>query len=97
LTALQITPRAARDLAGIARWTMKTWGAARMERYLRALHARMEWLLLHPSAGRIRDDVQPGYRCFAEGQHLIFYITQADGIAIIGVPHQAMDIGGYFT
>ena len=97
MTAPYITPRAARDLAGIAKWTLKTWGPVRMERYLRALNDRCDWLALHPMAGRARDDVHPGHRCFAQGQHIIFYIMRPDGIAVIGVVHQARDVGAYFA
>jgi toxin ParE1/3/4 len=96
VTTFRVTPRAARDLDEIARWTLEQWGVARMERYLRALNARFEWLAQHPKAGRARDDVAAGYRSFAEGQHLIFYIIHENTIAIIGMPHQAMDVGGYF-
>lgn len=68
-----------------------------MERYLRALNDRCHWLAVHPMAGRARDDIHPGYRCFAQGQHVIFYIMRDDGIAVIGVVHQAMDVDGYFA
>jgi toxin ParE1/3/4 len=67
-----------------------------MSTYLRRLNSRFDWLAGHPNIGRPRDDIAPGYRCFAEGSHLIFYIIQSDAIAIIGIPHQAMDIGPYF-
>lgn len=96
MTTFHVTPSAARDLDVIARWTLEHWGAARMERYLRRLNTRFEWLAQHPQAGRARDDVAAGYRSYAEGQHLVFYIIQENTIAIIGVPHQAMDVEGYF-
>jgi hypothetical protein len=34
--------------------------------------------------------------CFPEGRHLIFYTITKRGIDIIGIPHQGMDIIGYF-
>ena len=96
MSLFHITPRAARDLDAIANWTLRQWGADRMEQYLRGFNERFHWLAIHPAAGRVRNDVAEGYRSFPEGQHVVFYITQADAIAIIGVPHQAMDIGGFF-
>ena len=96
MSLFHITPRAARDLDTIARWTLRQWGADRMEQYMRGLNGRFQWLAAHPQAGRMRDDVAAGYRSFPEGQHLVFYIIQGDAIAIIGIPHQAMDVGGYF-
>ena len=96
MTVFFVTPRAAKDLEAIARYGLQHWGDTLMERYLRRLNDRCRWLASHPNAGRKRDDVGAGYRSFAEGQHLVFYITQTDAVAIIGVPHQAMDVGGYF-
>ena len=96
MTAFHITPRAARDLDAIADWTLRHWGTGRMEQYLHSLNDRFLWLALHPMAGRVRDDVAAGYRSFPEGQHIVFYIIQADKIAVIGVPHQAMDVGVFF-
>jgi toxin ParE1/3/4 len=96
LTGFHITPRAARDLDSIAQWTLLNWGPARMEQYLRSLNDRFHWLAANPNAGRARDDVHDGYRSFPEGQHVVFYIVMADSVAIIGIPHQAMDIGSAF-
>ena len=96
MTAFQVTPRAARDLDAIADWTLRQWGADRMEQYLHSLNDRFEWLAVHPMAGRARDDVGKGYRSFPEGQHVVFYMIQTDGIAIIGIAHQAMDVGVFF-
>jgi toxin ParE1/3/4 len=97
LTAFHITPRAARDLESIAEWTLKNWGADRMESYLRNLNERFIRLAQNPNSGRARADVGKGYRCGPVGRHLVFYVTVPTGIAIIGVPHQAMDIGVFFS
>ncbi len=67
-----------------------------MEQYLHGLNDRFCWLALHPMAGRARDDVAVGYRSFPEGQHVVFYIVQTGSVAIIGIPHQAMDVGVFF-
>ena len=96
MSLFHIPPRAARDLDTIAIWTLRHWGTDRMEQYLHSLNDRFQWLAEHPQAGLMRDDVAVGYRSFPEGQHVVFYIIQEDAIAIIGIPHQAMDIGGFF-
>lgn len=67
-----------------------------MDDYLRSLNDRFHWLARNPLAGRSRDDIHAGYHSFPEGQHVVFYIIKADTIAIIGIPHQAMDIGSVF-
>ncbi|MFN0113903.1 MAG: type II toxin-antitoxin system RelE/ParE family toxin [Paracoccaceae bacterium] len=88
---VRVTQRAATDLYAIARHTARAWGDTPMERYMRALDARLRWLAGNPFAGRDRSDVAPGYRSFPEGRHTIFYLVADDHIALIGVPHQAID------
>lgn len=89
----RLTARAAADLDEIADYTMEEWGPAQMGDYLRSLNKRFEWLAQNPLAGRERNDVHPGYRSYPQGSHVIFYIVSEEDVDIIGVPHQAMDIG----
>ena len=89
----RLTPRAVTDIEHIAAYTMSQWGPAKMADYLRSLSQRFEWLARNPMAGRERNDVHPGYRGFPEGRHIIFYLVSDNGVDIIGVPHQSMDIG----
>ncbi len=89
----RLTPRAATDVEHIAAYTMEQWGAEKMGDYLRSLSQRFEWLARNPFAGRERNDVHPGYRSFPEGRHVVFYVVSDEGVDIIGVPHQSMDIG----
>ena len=96
MSLFQITPNAARDLDAIARWTLRHWGEEHMERYLRSLDKRFRWLAVNPAAGRARDEIAAGYRSFPQGQHVVFYIKKNDAIAIIGIPHQAMDLDTFF-
>ena len=96
MSTVRITPRALADLEAIARWSLGTWGEVRTEAYLRALSDRFDWLAAQPLLGRDRGDVGAGYRSFPQGRHVIFYIAITEGIAIIGVPHQAMDTDSHF-
>ena len=96
MSKFQITPRALRDLDAIANWTLRQWGVERMEQYLRSLNDRFHWLATNPGAGRARDDIAEGYRSFPIGQHVVFYINHGGAIAVIGVPHQAMDMAAFF-
>jgi toxin ParE1/3/4 len=63
---------------------------------MRALAGRILWPSESPERGRDRSDIGEGYRSYPEGRHVIFYIRQANAIAIIGVPHQSMDVLRYF-
>jgi len=89
----RLTPRAVADLDAIADYTIDKWGADQLERYLGLLVQRFEWLCENPLAGRERNEVHPGYRCFPEGSHIVFYLVSGDHIDIIGIPHKSMDVG----
>lgn len=87
-----LTPRALKDLDAIADYSLERWGREKTHAYLTALTDRMQWLADYPGRGHPRDDIETGYRCFGEGQHLIFYVNSDVNISIIGVPHGSMDI-----
>jgi len=84
--------RAQGDLESIWHYSFKTWGVAQADHYLRTLVTRFEWLAENPLLGKPRDDIKSGYRCFPEGQHLVFYKIAKRQIDIIGVIHQNQDI-----
>ena len=92
MAEFNLTPRALQDLDAIADYSLERWGSERTREYINALVARMEWLAENPDLGRERNDVASGYRCFGEGQHLVFYVKEQNSISIIGVPHASMDI-----
>lgn len=89
---VRITPRAFEDLKNIGRYTLRQWGRSQRDAYLRGLDARFAWLAQHSAVGRKRDEIAPGYRSYAHGAHIIFYLIRDGGIDVIGVLHQAMDI-----
>ena len=89
----RLTPRAVADVDAIADLTIETWGRDQLETYLRSMNSRFEWLAGNPLAGRERNEVHPGYRCFPQGRHVIFYMVSDGHVDIIGIPHKSMDIG----
>ena len=84
------------DLEAIWIYSYREWGVEQAEQYARSLLSRFTWLSENPQLGKQRTEIKPGYYCFPEGMHLIFYKITQDGINIIGVPHQNMDIVSYF-
>lgn len=96
MSGFRLTPRALRDLDAIADYTLAAWGERQTEKYLGELEQRFRWLAQNPRLGRPRDEVGEGYRSYPHGAHIIFYLIEAGEIAIIGVPHGAMDIEAYF-
>lgn len=95
--AFRLTPRAVQDLRNIARYTLETWGKEQRELYLRAMDRRFSWLADHPALGRPRPDIKEGYYSYTQGSHVIFYLVREGGIDVIGIPHQRMDVVGYFS
>ena len=85
------------DLEEIWLFTLSEWSVEHADAYTGSILARMNWLADNPSAGKPRDDIKPGYFCFPEGRHLIFYIMTDNTVDVIGIPHQSMDITGHLS
>lgn len=95
-TGYLIRELAQNDLEVIWLYTFNEWGALQADKYIRQLLSRFTWLAENSTLGKQRDDVKPGYFCFPEGMHVVFYITTNNDIEIIGIPHQSMDIVSHF-
>jgi len=83
------------DLEAIWLYSLEEWGIAQADHYIRALLTRCAWLAENPAIGKHRDDIKPGYYCFPEGSHVIFYTLASYGIDVIGIVHQRMDVIGH--
>lgn len=46
----------------------------------------------NPQLGKVRDDLHSGLRVYPAGKHLIFYLEMDDGIDVVRVLHERMDI-----
>ena len=88
----QLREAALTDLEDIWQYTFETWGVDQADHYVQTLLTRCEWLAEQPQLGKVRDDIKPGYFCFPEGRHLVFYKQMNSGIDVIGFPHQSMDV-----
>lgn len=84
------------DLESIWVYSDQEWEAEQADKYIRSLLSRFTWLSENPQLGKQRTDIKSGYYCFPEGMHLIFYKITRDGIDIIGIPHQSMDLITHF-
>ena len=80
------------NLEEIWLYTYEKWGLEQADHYLNLLLTRFDWLAENPLVGRKRDDIKTSYYCLPEGMHLIFYTISDDGIEIIDIPHQSMDV-----
>jgi toxin ParE1/3/4 len=86
---------AEKDLEQIWLYTFHEWGIEQADKYIHNLLSRISWLSKNPQLGKQRNDIKPGYYCFPEGRHLIFYTLAKSAIQVIGIPHQSMDIIGH--
>ena len=84
------------ELEEIWRYSLEHWGIEQADDYVRSLIARFQWLADNPRAGKPRDDIKSGYRCYPQGAHIIFYRIVDSTVDILGVPHQSMDIERHF-
>ena len=80
------------DLEEIWLYTLSEWNLEQADAYTSALLSRLNWLANNPGSGKPRNDIKPGYFCFPEGRHLIFYIMTDGTVDVIGIPHQSMDV-----
>jgi toxin ParE1/3/4 len=87
-----IAGAAQRDLSEIAAYTEANWGSEQKRRYLDAIRDRIRELRDNPEIGVKRNDVRPGYRSLASGQHQIFYRTSDTVIVVLRVLHGSMDV-----
>ncbi len=89
---IALRPKARADLDDIWDYTVEKWGYAQAEKYLRMLNQTFETLADNPELGRIYDEVHEGLRVYPSGRHLIFYFATDDGIDVVRVLHERMDI-----
>lgn len=96
ITGYSLRQQAQDDLESIWLYSYREWGAEQADNYIRSLLSRFTWLAENPQLGKQRPEINPGYHCFPEGMHLIFYKITRKGIDIIGIPHQSMDVTACF-
>lgn len=89
---IDISPRARAEIDGIWHYTLHEHGQAAADRYIDRLDQSMELALEFPEIGADYREVRAGYRMLPSGHHLIFYIPRDDGIDVLRVLHERMDI-----
>ena len=91
MSAYSLTLEAVRDMASIARESVKTWGWDRAEAYVLDLHRAFDLLATFPDLGRSVGHIRRGHRRFERASHVIFYVRSDDGVLIIRVLHRRME------
>lgn len=92
-----LTEKARDDLKSIGRYTQETWGREQRNRYLTMLDRAFHELADHPAMGRDCGAVRAGYRKHGVGKHVIFYRLGSEGIEIVRILHERMDVEARLT
>lgn len=87
----RLTPAAQRDLSSIWDYSTERWDVGQAETYVLEIRSAIERIADRPNRGRAVDEIRVGYRRYAIGSHLIFFIVSDDGVDVIRILHQRMD------
>lgn len=88
----ELSAAADRDLEAIFDYTEHEFGAGQAAAYLTRISEQLETLMDNPALGRDRDEVRPGLRSLAVGQHVLFYRLLSDRLRIVRVLHGRQDL-----
>lgn len=89
MSRLRFRPAARADIAGIYEFSRQRWGIARAEAYVEQIDAAIRGALERPARA---PEAHSPFRHVRAGSHLIFYRIEHDGIMIVRVLHQRMDV-----
>jgi toxin ParE1/3/4 len=92
MPTFRLAVKAISDLKSIALYTQDKWGREQRNKYLRELDECFRMLTMDPKLGRSCDEILPGYRKYHLNRHLVFYRESEEGILIIRILHDRMDI-----
>jgi toxin ParE1/3/4 len=92
MARLVLSPRAIKDLDAIWAFTDERWGASQAITYLSSIESAVVQISESPQRGRSIDFVRKGYFTYPVGSHRLFYRLATDGVEIMRILHQRMDI-----
>ena len=92
MTVYTLTPAAQNDLGDIWDYTAITWGEEQAVRYLQDLRDACRELARGERQSR-PVDVRAGYRKCQVGRHVLYFqMADTDGIIVVRILHQHMDV-----
>jgi len=94
-----ITRRAREDLFSIWEYTVERWSEEQADKYYGELVAGMGKVAATPlKIGKPYDEILPGLRAYHVRKHMVFYIIQDNGRAlIVRVLHERMEYSYHFV
>lgn len=91
MVGYRLTPQAERDLEEIWLYTFEQWSADQADRYYDEIIDVVERLGSGILSGR-HSEIRSGYKKQPAGRHLIFFRPFEEGIEVVRILHQSMDI-----
>jgi toxin ParE1/3/4 len=93
MTGRYVVSRSAqRDIEKIWDYTEQRWGTDQAETYTRDLEAQIAALARRPAMGRPGPEIRQRYYKCRSGSHFVFYRLIADGINVVRILHERMDV-----
>ncbi|MDE0510660.1 MAG: type II toxin-antitoxin system RelE/ParE family toxin [Gammaproteobacteria bacterium] len=86
---------AEQDLIEIWLYTLNEWGEYQADKYLDDLDAAIRLLAEQPLICRERTELNPPVRIHHHAHHLIVYLALEDGINVVPVLHESMDVDSH--
>ena len=91
MAEVRLTSRAEADLAGIADYSIETFGIEQARRYRDDLDACFRTIAENPRLGRSAEALFRGLRRIEHRSHVVFYLVDESGILIVRILHSSMD------
>lgn len=95
MASFRLSPLAVEDLEAIWWYSFKHWGIAKADVYIDALLERFTATAKAPQRTSDISHIRSGYRYARVEQHVFYFRTTDDGIAIIRILHGWMDPARY--
>lgn len=92
-----LTPKAETDLEGIWLYSVEHWGVEQADCYIDDLDGAFQLLAGQPHLCRERREYTPPVRIHHCASHLIIYTTNSQGIEIIRILHEPMEVNEQLT
>jgi len=88
----RVSRKAQQDIRDIGRYTQDRWGSDQRRSYLSGLAECFERLAEMPTLAAERREFDPPVRIHRYGSHLVVYLTDRDGVLVLRVLHESMDV-----
>ena len=96
MSRYRLSRLAAADLEEIAEYTIEVFGLEQARKYRDGLKSCIGQLADNSALGRSADQLIEGLQRFEHQSHVVFYITEPDGVFIVRILHSSMDVTRHF-